>query len=131
MGKTDEKNPVGRPPIYSDVDGLERNILAYFSECDLTEPKRPYTVPGLAYFLGFESRHSIQDYKDNPKFSPTIKKALGRIETQRVENLVNGRGSAPGCIFDLKNNFGYQDKQEIGLSGSVVTEIEIHIVDPK
>jgi hypothetical protein len=89
---------------------FERLCDEYFNDCDNREA--PYTIPGLAYYLGFESRFSILNYKGKPKFDHTIKKARARIEQQRVENLVAGKGSAPGQIFDLKNNFDYKDKVE-------------------
>lgn len=93
----------------------------YFDDCDRREA--PYTIPGLAYYLGFESRFSIIDYKGKPKFSHTIKRARARIERQRVENLVAGKGSTPGQIFDLKNNFDYKDKQEVDTNQSITVNI--------
>jgi hypothetical protein len=56
----------------------------------------------------------LHDYhrrrKERSDFSATIKKALARIEQQRVESLVAGKGHPVGKIFDLKNNFGYKDQ---------------------
>jgi len=101
----------GRPPIYADPEVMEKNIQDYFNTCDNKDI--PYTVPGLAVHLGFESRFRIQDYKNRPLFQHTIKSALSRIESQRVGNMVAGKGNVVGAIFDLKNNFGYVDKREV------------------
>lgn len=118
----------GRPRKYSEVEKLQKKIDEYFDFCD--EKELRYTVPGLAYHLGFLDRRSITVYKENAKFFPTIKKALLRIESQRNQELLNENNST-GKIFDLKNNFGWKDRQEIehtGQDGGPIA-IEITIYD--
>jgi hypothetical protein len=116
------KTKKGRPPKYSDdpedVKLFAQKIDDYFLDCDKRE--KPYTIPGLAHYLGFESRFSILNYEGKPAFINTVKKARTKIESQRVENLVSGRLNPAGMIFDLKNNFDYRDKQELELSGEVM-----------
>jgi hypothetical protein len=116
----------GRPPLFppenhSDFVAL---IEEYFDECDAEG--RPYTVPGLSYHLGFCNRKALlKGGFGEPPFSDTIQKAKSRIERQRVESLVAGKGSTPGQIFDLKNNFSYADKIENVHSGPDGGPIEI------
>ena len=100
----------GAKPKYTDVELFAQKCDEYFEDCDRREA--PYTIPGLAYFLGFADRHSVLNYIGKPEFLATLKAARSRIERQRVENLILGNGSTPGQIFDLKNNFDYTDKTE-------------------
>jgi hypothetical protein len=96
-------------PKYS-VKELEQKIDDYF----LSEPDKP-TVTGLAYFLGFESRQSMYDYKAKEASSYTIKRAILKIESLHEKNLF---GNSPsGSIFWLKNR-EWSDKQEMDLSNS-------------
>lgn len=113
---------VGRPPKFKTPEEMQTQIEAYFTACDEAKPKRPYTVPGLALAMGFNSRSSLFDYATrnagHEEFAATIKKAKLRIEAQRVEALVMCRGNAGGLIFDLKNNFGWRDQQNVELTGA-------------
>ena len=104
--------PGGRPPKYKTPDQLKHAIQKYFRRADKQE--KPYTIPGLALFLGFISRQSIIDYEKRDKeYSFPIKKARTRIEAQRNEMLLDAKGNPAGKIFDLKNNFGWKDVQTV------------------
>lgn len=95
---------------YSDAKVLQEKIDEYFSQWDDPEYKKPMTFSGLAYFLGFCQRQSLNQYadKDNEMSIP-IKRAMLRIEQDYEEGL---RGKTPtGSIFGLKNR-GWTDKQE-------------------
>ena len=120
---------VGRPARFSSAEDMQVQIDAYFTACDESKPKRPYTVPGLALALGFSSRSSLFDYATrnagHEEFAATIKTAKLRIETQRVEALVSCRGNAGGLIFDLKNNFGWRDQQNVELTGAQGGPVQI------
>lgn len=96
-------------PKYT-VEELESKIEEYFS----TNPDKP-TVTGLAYFLGFQSRQSMYDYKEREESSYTIKRAVLRIEQKHEENLYES--SATGSIFWLKNR-DWSDKKELDLKSS-------------
>lgn len=120
--------PTGRPPKYETPEEMQPLIDKYFDDCDARG--EPYTVPGIADDLGFESRQSLFDYGKKPEFSYTLKKAKQRIERQRNITMLKGEGSAAGHIFDLKNNFGWVDKTETEHTGNIVfnanaTDIEI------
>ena len=97
--------PAGRPPMWDDSEAFAKKVEEYFD----TE-KMP-TWSGLALYMGFESRQSLDEYKKKPEFAYPIKKALLRIEGIYETSLRNGNAVA-GSIFALKN-FGWTDKQEI------------------
>jgi hypothetical protein len=101
-------NNGGRPPFYDNVEDLQSAIDMYFSE----NPEKP-TVTGLAYFLGFQDRKSIYEYKDKIEFTHTIKRAVLRIESKHEEKLYES--SASGSIFWLKNR-DWKDKSETDIT---------------
>lgn len=126
---------VGRPRKYDNVEALQKEVDAYFEWCKgekseqsyideygLTqyiyerEPE-PYTITGLALYLGFVSRQSMHDYIDRgDEFSYVIKAALSRVEHGYERRL---SGTAPtGAIFALKN-MKWKDKTEQELSGNM------------
>jgi hypothetical protein len=86
----------------------------------ITQPK-VMTVSALAVWLG-TSRETLIDYGSGKydekaldadtrlKFSDTIKEAKDLIESQWEERLVGS--NVTGVIFNLKNNYKWQDKTE-------------------
>jgi hypothetical protein len=95
----------GRPPKWDNPDEFGKAVDQYF------EPENaPHTWTGLALYLGFESRQSLEDYKSKDGFLTHIKKALLRVENIYEQRLI--QNNAAGPIFALKN-FGWRDKQEI------------------
>lgn len=100
---------MGRPATWEDPEAFEKAVDAYFSQ-----EGEVFTWTGLAIYLGFESRQSLEDYKKKDGFSYPIKKALLKIEN-KYEKAIEGRNPA-GAIFALKN-FGWKDKQEVEQSG--------------
>lgn len=112
-------NEGGRPPFYDDPKTMESAINDYFENCPDTKvvnigmsaKELPvYTICGLAYHLGFESRQSFYAYEDKEEFSYIIKRARLRIEMKYEQNLQNN--NATGSIFALKN-MSWSDKTEI------------------
>lgn len=97
---------MGRPPLWDDPEKFEEEVDKYFED----ETQFPHTWTGLARYLGFESRQSLEDYKSKEGFSYPIKKALLRIEEIYEKSLFSKNAAGP--IFALKN-FGWRDKQEI------------------
>ena len=111
-------NQGGRPPFYSDPNELQLKVDEYFNNCPdkkaitvgfdrIDVPV--YSICGLAYHLGFESRQSFYDYENVPEFSYTIKRARLFIEKEYEEQL--SVGNTIGAIFALKN-MGWKDKSE-------------------
>lgn len=111
----EEKNKGGRPLKYNNIEEMRKDIEKYFKMCDKKE--KPYTVSGLAYALNI-SRQTLLNYEEKDEFFDTIKKAKDKIETQLEENALLGKYNSTFAIFNLKNNYGWQDRQEIGTTVS-------------
>lgn len=105
----------GRPKVYTKVEIMQQKIDKYFEECD--KNKEPYTITGLALALDLD-RKSINNYAKDSEFFPTIKKAKLKVENYLEKRLIKD-SSATGIIFNLKNNYGWSDKQEIQHSGNI------------
>ena len=109
-------------PKYN-IEELQEKIDEYFE----SNPEKP-TVTGLAYFLGFESRQSLYDYKDRPESSYTIKKAVLKIESKHEERLYEN--GSTGSIFWLKNR-DWKDKQETEHSGEIkLPSLQVEVITP-
>ena len=100
----------GRPPVFKDPEELEKKIQEYLTICK--EEKTPYTITGLCYHCGFESRQSFYDYADKKEFSYTIKRARLAIEMSYEQRLLGN--AVAGAIFALKN-LGWKDNQELSI----------------
>lgn len=111
----------GRPRKYNTVEEMQEVIDNYFKERD-TEGL-PYTVSGLALALDM-TRETLLRYEENLEFSDTIKRAKQKIEDY-VETRLFVSGISTGVIFNLKNNFGWRDKQEIEQSGELNNTITV------
>jgi len=111
-------NTGGQPPMFSSVEQLSEAIQSYFDDCvpelsgDTVLDYNYPTITGMALYLGFASRQSIYDYKDNKEFSYTIKRAMMAIENHYEQRL--NYQNATGAIFALKN-MGWQDNKNIDL----------------
>lgn len=111
---------VGRPKIFNDVKEVEEKINTYFNYCE--EKEKPYTMSGLAYYLGI-SRQTLVNYSNQDQFFDTIKKARDRVQMQLEENALSNKANPTFTIFNLKNNFDWKDNNE------VKTNVEITKVD--
>jgi DNA-binding XRE family transcriptional regulator len=116
----------GRPLKYKSVKSMQEDIDKYFAECD--ENGKPYTVSGLAYALG-TNRQTLLNYEEKEEFFDTIKSAKAKIELFNEEMLYNKDVSTTGVIFNLKNNYGWKDKQEIEAEVNSDLTIKIDLVD--
>lgn len=120
-------NGQGRPLKFKSVHSLEEKINEYFDSCfapaynddgtpvinpatgnQMMYRTKPWTLSGLACHLGID-RKTLYNYSKNDKFFPTIKNARAKIEAYVEEQLFTPKIAA-GVIFNLKNNFGWQDK---------------------
>ncbi len=119
------KRPVGRPPMYSSPEELQKKIDEYFLKgmtkrvvTTLTgsvEVATP-TITGLVLYLGFCDRHAFNYMETKPEFSTTIKNARTRIEEQ-YEMRLHGQ-VCTGAIFALKN-LGWVDRTEHEHTGDI------------
>lgn len=124
----------GRPPKFKNNATLSKKINEYFKWCDgqkeviVTDKGtkviyKPYTVSGLCLYLDI-CRDTLCEYEKLEKFSDTIKKAKNRIENWIEEHSLNGDLNPTVSIFNLKNNFGWKDKQQVEHSGELKFEVK-------
>lgn len=124
-------NKGGRPRKWNNAKKLEEAIEEYFKSCEGTpvydtdgklavykgvviyKDRKPPTVSGLAYWLGFQSTQSLFDYQKEEKFSAIITRAKLRIESYLEERLMDRDGQR-GAEFNLRCNFKWNDKQDVG-----------------
>jgi len=99
---------------FQTVEQLQKAIDAYIDR--QREEKRPLTVCGLAIAIGTDRKtlnnyEAMEDLYGKPYF-PTIKRAKAFIE-ESLEELLLTKTQMSGVIFNLKNNFGWRDTQDI------------------
>lgn len=111
---------MARPKLYSSVENMQKIVDEYFKMCD--EKDKPYTMSGLAYALDMD-RRSLLNYSKDEKFFPTIKKAREKVEQQLEENALMGKSNATFTIFNLKNNYGWQDKTEVQVNKNPIEDL--------
>lgn len=98
-------NEGGRPAHYETPEDLHKKCIAFFDGC--IEKGEKATITGLALFLGFSSRSSLDDYeKRSDEFSYIIKRSKLAVENSYE---LNGQTID---IFALKN-MGWKDKSEV------------------
>lgn len=143
---------VGRPLKFGSAEELQEKIDEYFESCyeeiwqevfdDEGKSKgwvpiygrdgsirkrlvRPFTISGLAVHLEVD-RKTLLNYEDKSEFFRTIKRAKARIENYTEEQLYNTSAkNMVGIIFNLKNNYGWQDKQEVGVEADVTFKVSL------
>lgn len=112
MIMTTEKG--GAPVKWETPELMQEAINAYYADCELKE--RPLTVTGLAYALDLTRKGLIDYANKNDEFGNTIKRAKLLVEKFNEERLY-GTGQVTGTIFNLKNNFGWKDAQDVNVGG--------------
>jgi len=105
----------GRPKKYTEAEIMQQKIDKYFTDC--VKNNEPYTITGLCIALDL-CRDTLSEYMKKEEFSDTIKKAKLKVENYLEKHLITD-SSTTGIIFNLKNNFGWSDKQQIEHSGNV------------
>ena len=110
----------GRPKKYKEVEIMQQKINKYFEECN--KNNEPYTVTGLCLALDI-CRDTLLEYSKDKRFSDTIKKAKLKVENYLERHLITD-SSTTGIIFNLKNNFGWTDKQQLEHSGNINNPFE-------
>lgn len=122
MDEDEKRIIVGGNRKYKNAEEMKLIIDEYFDMCN--NNRRPYTVSGLARHLGL-TRKTLLEYqkKYGGEYAVIIEDAKTRIE-EFVEACLFKSGIATGTIFNLKNNFGWSDKQEVEHSGDVNVKLE-------
>lgn len=148
---SDEKRKEGRPLKFKSAKELQSKIDEYFESCfdevwlevvdkDGTSswiPRldrdgkvmraqvRPFTISGLAVHLN-TNRQTILNYEKSEEYFDTIKKAKARIENYTEEQLYNSQAkNMTGIIFNLKNNYGWQDKQDVEVEADLTIKVAL------
>jgi len=103
---------VERVSAVESIDAAEMaaRVSFYFDDCD--KRHRSYTVPGLAYAIGFMHRkHLLKFVADNEESISAyiIARALMKIEDQRNIEIISGGGMMAGHKLDLATNFDWND----------------------
>lgn len=122
--QTKKKQKGGRPQKYTDLELFKKKVDEYFTFCD--EKHVLYTMSDLACYLDMD-RKTLLNYSKKDKFFPTIKKAKQYIEGQNERLLLSGKNVA-GVIFNLKNNFGWEDTQTIDNNVNQTINIKVKVV---
>lgn len=106
--ETMESSKGGRPRMYDTPEQFDAKVQEYYYHC--MDSGEPITWTGLALFMGFSSRQSIDEYAKYDGFSDSSKKAKLMVEWAYEKRLLEN--NAAGSIFVLKN-MGWSDKQEL------------------
>lgn len=114
MATPKEKNPEGRPPTWKNPEDMQVLIDAYFTACE--QDRKPITMSGLALALDVD-RKTIVNYAHKDKFLPTIKRARARCENYIEDGMISNKINPTAGIFNLKNNYGWEDKMIKQLQG--------------
>lgn len=102
--------------IFDTPEQLEHELDEYFNNT----PSEEITITGLCLHLGIH-KDTLYEYNKRDGYSTLVKMARLKVENAYEKSLrKNGR---TGDIFALKN-FGWTDKQEHEVSGSLDINIE-------
>ena len=94
--------------IIRNDDGDEIQILQYVV---------PPSIAGLCLQLGID-RSTWQNYADpalHPELADVVAEARARIEAYLEQELLTREKGLQGIIFNLQNNYGWRQKQEVEL----------------
>lgn len=99
--------------------------MEYFEICAKNDMKP--SVAGYALALGYSRAYVWEicnkpNENKNPLVVDTIKKVMDALTAQMEDYMQNGKINPVSGIFLMKNNMGYQDKQEVVVTPNQVTE---------
>lgn len=100
-------------PTYNTPEELKAKIDEYIAK--QKEDQEPCTMAGLSVFLGYASPRSLSDVRarKNEEYAEVLEYGKTRIEDEKNRKMLKNQYNVAGAIFDLKNNHGWTDKQEI------------------
>lgn len=104
---TGYKDEEQKKPIYKKIPALNNAG----EQIERTEYFKIPTITGLCLHIGI-TKETWRQYGQLEEFSDPIKKAKTVIEQYNEEQLYR-KDQVTGIIFNLKNNFGWKDKQEV------------------
>lgn len=105
-----QKQQLGRPKKYSNVEEFELRCSEYFFYCE--EKHVPLGICGLAAYLDID-RTTLRNYeKQYPDtYGLVIKQARAKIEAFLEMKLFDK--NVTGTIFNLKNNFSWAERERV------------------
>lgn len=145
MPEEKKKHPGGRPRKFKSAKEMQQAIDNYFESCYSMQYVRdgkgnilfdenehplkekvqvePFTITGLALALD-TNRQGLLNYQNlyEPEFFDTILRAKAKIENYAEKQLFLAK-SANGPAFNLKNNYGWVDRQEVEQNTSGKVEV--------
>lgn len=104
--------PAGRPRMYETPEQMLKVAQEYFDQ--MLAAGEPITVTGTCMALGFTSRQALLNYEGREEFVDAVKSIKLVCENYAERQAYLAKNPA-GPIFCLKN-FGWQDRQDVGLS---------------
>ena len=111
----------GRPFCFDSPEEMKQAIDMYFAACrPMKSSGPPPTLSGLAYELGVD-RRTIYNYSKRDKFADIVNRAKSRVEMYLEQRL--DEGAVAGTIFNLKNNYGWVDAQQVDKTETRTTRI--------
>lgn len=123
-------HPGGRPLKFKSPEEMQDKIDAWVESCWEDQLRKdgsikrvqstPYTVSGLALALECDPR-TIINYETKDEFFPIIKRAKNMVLNNIETGALSGKYNPAAAIFNMKANFGMQDKLTIdtNVSGSI------------
>lgn len=127
--------PAGRPKKYTKKK-LEKEVKNYFDSISFTENAvdefgkeilndigepikyrayiRPPSISALCLYLEIEKR-TWANYAEDPDLAPVVENTKARVEAYLEEQLTVREKGVQGIIFNLQNNYGWKNKQEVEL----------------
>ena len=111
------------PPVdTNDIHAVEERVMWYFNHCFQNDMKP--TVAGLCNSLKIVRQTLLnwrtQKFRDD-SYQAVVLKAYGIMESLWEDYMQNGKINPVSGIFLAKNNYGYQDKQEMVLTPNQAT----------
>lgn len=127
----------GKPKAFNSVKDFQDTIDGYLESCQgikngqVVYTKQPLKS-GLAYYAGC-SKDTINEYSKKSGYSESYKIFEAKCEHFAEQALYRVKGSPAGAIFNLKANYGYQDKLTLDHQngGGVLGGINIRVVTEK
>jgi hypothetical protein len=109
---------------YPDKEEFKQKVAEYFSNCDIADPKVPYTIPGLSESLKCLPEDIIFYPREN-QLSQILRFASLKCENYLITNLINGTISKSVGEVLLKLYFPQkkEDKKEESI-GDILTSLE-------
>lgn len=113
------------PPIdISDINQVQERIFWYFNHCKEDDIKP--TVTGYCSSLGI-SRSTLLNWKNGTYREGTHQKVIlntyAILEEMWEHYMMNGKINPVSGIFLGKNNFGYQDKQDLVVTPNTQNDV--------